>query len=113
MKKEHDYILFESTIILELTICLFLNRSLRSTCLRAGPLSIPRTRVAKFSEHNVSPKSAELGLTWTNIKVLQSPPAFQSRSNLINYVKQKLQHCISNHKRKGHLKRIINFILLK
>lgn len=49
-----------------------------SACLRAGPFSIPRTRLAKFREQSVSPRSAALGLTWTNIKVLQSPPAFFS-----------------------------------
>ena len=78
-------------IVLQLTICLYLNSSVRSTCLRAGPLSTPRTRVAKFSEQSVSPKSVALGLTWTNIKVLQSPPAFQPRSTLQFKEKHKPQ----------------------
>jgi hypothetical protein len=56
----------------------------RSTCFRAGPLSIPRTRVAKFREQSVSVKSTELGLIWTNIRVLQSPPAFYAKINIIN-----------------------------
>ncbi|KAG6486875.1 hypothetical protein ZIOFF_055456 [Zingiber officinale] len=37
------------------------------------PCSMPRTLLAKFSEHNVSPKSAELGLICANMSVLQSP----------------------------------------
>nr|GMD45340.1 hypothetical protein Iba_chr10dCG9100 [Ipomoea batatas] len=45
--------------------------------LTGGPCSTPRTRLAKFSEQRVSPKSAALGLTWTNMRVLQSPPAFE------------------------------------
>ena len=66
---------FDKTCLIEHTICLYLKSSLRSACLRAGPLSIPRTRLAKFSEQSVSPRSAEFGLIWTNIRVLQSPPA--------------------------------------
>jgi len=74
-----------------------LESSERSACLRAGPLSIPRTRLAKFSEQMVSPTSAELGLIWTNIKVLQSPPAFHISLGIFHL--QKGKKMFSNHKK--------------
>lgn len=57
------------------TICLYLKSSVLSNCIFAGPNSIPRTLLAKFSEHMVSVKSFSLGLICTNINVLESPPA--------------------------------------
>ncbi|KAM1175064.1 hypothetical protein ACFX19_028105 [Malus domestica] len=60
------------------------SRFLRMCSLEASlkdcPLSIFCTRLVKFNEHNVSPRSEVLGPIWTNIKVLQSPLAANGES---------------------------------
>lgn len=56
------------------TICLHLWNSDISSCLFAGPNSIPLTLLAKFSEQRVSFKSFSLGLICTNMSVFESPP---------------------------------------
>lgn len=58
------------------TNCLYLNISLMSICLLAGPSSIPLTLLAKLREQSVSPTSSSFGLICTNIKVFESPPEF-------------------------------------
>lgn len=71
-----------------LTICFIFCNSTVSTCFFARPNSTPRTRLAKFRELTVSPRSFSEGLICTSIKAFESPPALHEKK-LNSYIQVK------------------------
>jgi len=81
----HPFSIFFAAVLVRRCICCFYPFTL---IIHHSNMS---NGLAKFSEQSVSPKSAALGLTCTNIKVLQSPPAFHPHiSNINSHIKLRV-----------------------